>query len=258
MSKTKCLFFPSRKNAEDPAPIMLRNTPLPWVVSWPHLGHEINKDNLSRPYNSSLDEDALSKMKTFIGKFYSLKQEFGFLEPDRFFDIVNIYATSFYGSNLWLFSGASCGRVFSNWDKMLKVNWNLPWATHRYLMEEVSQSSHLRTKLFLRFLTFIRSSSNSKKRCLSALVNRACKDEGSITKQNLNLIEQESGLDNILELSNEVIAQNIKYSLVPEGEEWRIAFFSELIQLRQKNYYLEFSQFTEDELNMLLEYVCTT
>ena len=235
---------------------MLGETPLPWVASWPHLGHEVNIDNLSRPNNSSLDDDALSKMRKFIGKYNSLRQEFGFLKPDRFLDLVNIYATSFYGSNLWLFAGAGGGRVISNWNKMLKLNFNLPWACHRYLLEELEQSS-LRTKLLLRFLTFVRSCRESDKRCLSTLVRRACSDQGSITRQNLNFIEAESGLINVLELNNAIVGQNLKYE-IPEGEEWRIDMFSELVQMSMRNLYLESSQFTNAELGVILDYVCTT
>ena len=89
------------------------------------------------------------------------------------------------------FAGKSCRKLLSNWDKMIKLNWNLPWPTHKYLMEEITEEKHLKTKLFSRFFTFIDSSRNSNKRCLATLVNRACCDEGSITKQNLNQIEQE-------------------------------------------------------------------
>ena len=50
----------------------------------------------------------------------------------------------------------------------------------------------------MRFLTFIRSCRDSNKKCLSTLINRACKDQGSITKQNLNFIETES--DNMINM----------------------------------------------------------
>ena len=86
-SKTKCLIFSSDRNIEEPAPILLGDAPLPWVNSWPHLGHEISTGDLSRPYNGSLDEDAKAKLRKFIGKYYSLRQEFGFLQPEKFLDI---------------------------------------------------------------------------------------------------------------------------------------------------------------------------
>ena len=129
-------------------------------------------------------------------------------------------------------------------------------ASANKLLEELSQSSHLRTKLLLRFLTFIRSCRDSKKKCLSTLVNRACNDEGSITKQNLNFIEAESGRHNVLLLNNATVESNLKY-VIPEGEEWRICFFNELVQLSMNNYELD-SQFTNAELGAILEYVCTT
>ena len=117
--------------------------------------------------------------------------------------------------------------------------------------------SSLRTKLLLKFLTFVRSSRDSNKRCLSTLVRRACSDQGSITRQNLNFIEAESGLINVLELNNAIVGQNLKYE-IPEGEEWRIDMFSELVQMSMRNLYLESSQFTNAELGVILDYVCTT
>ena len=170
-------------------------------------------------------------------------------------DIVNIYATSFYESNLWLFTGNN--KIFSNWSKMIKLNWGLPWSTHKYFMEEISQSTHLRTKLFLRFLSFVKSSSKSCKSCLSALMKRACDDQGSVTRQNLNLIEQESGCHNILDQSYLDIQNGLKPE-VPEGEEWRINFLKELTDLRLNNCYLENDLFTKAKLATVIEYVCTT
>ena len=76
----------------------------------------------------------------------------------------------------------------------------------------------------------VRSCRDSNKRCLSTLVRRACSDQGSITRQNLNFIEAESGLINVLELNNAIVGQNLKYE-IPGGEEWRIDIFSELVQM---------------------------
>ena len=55
-------------------------------------------------------------------------------------------------------AGKSCRKLLSNWDKMIKFNWSLPWPTHKYLIEEITEEKYLKTKLFSRFLTFIDSS----------------------------------------------------------------------------------------------------
>ena len=53
------------------------------------------------------------------------------------------------------------------------------------------------------------------------------------------------------------VGLNLKYE-VPEGEEWRIDLFNELVQLSMSNLHLESSQFTNAELGVILDYVCTT
>ena len=83
----------------------------------------------------------------------------------------------------------------------------------------------------------------SNKRCLATLVKRACCDEGSITKQNLNQIEQETKCENILEQDYRSILRNFQHAEVPVGEEWRIDMLKELLQLRWNYYFLEFDQY---------------
>ena len=139
-SKTKCLYFSNNRNNIKPAPIMFGDRPLPWVDSWAHLGNDLDRTDLCLQRKSSLYKDANQKRMKFIGKFYSLRQEFGFCDPDIFFNILNIYATSFYGSNLWLFSGPSCEKLFKSWNIMIRNVWNLPNTTHKYFIEQISES----------------------------------------------------------------------------------------------------------------------
>ena len=126
-------------------------------------------------------------------------------------------------------------------------------------MEVITEEKHLRTKIFSRFLAFIKSSISSKKKCLATLVNRACLDQGSITRQNLNLIEEFSGNINILDQEPRSIL-NMEHAAIPVGEEWREDMLKELMQLRWNNYFLEGDQFTKADYHYeaLIEFVCTT
>ena len=65
-SKTKCIAFGAKFT---PPPITLEGRDLPWVDSWQHLGHTLNKDE-------SMDHDLMEKRGRFIGKIHSLRQEF--------------------------------------------------------------------------------------------------------------------------------------------------------------------------------------
>ena len=90
-SKTKCIFFSHTKNQVMPAPIMFNDVPLPWVDSWPHLGNELNRFDLSTKAASNLDSDLEAKRRKFVGKYHSLKQEFGFSSPEFLLKLIFLW-----------------------------------------------------------------------------------------------------------------------------------------------------------------------
>ena len=93
-SKTKCLIFSKiAKEREGVTPILLNGDPLPWVSQVKHLGSTLQLDN-------SMKIDIGQKRGTFIGNMMSLFQEFHYINPPVFVKIMNIFCTSFYGSNL--------------------------------------------------------------------------------------------------------------------------------------------------------------
>ena len=97
--------------------------------------------------------------------------------------IVHVYATSFYGSQLWDYSSSEANKLFTSWNILdRKVN-NGPNTTHRYLIESLSGSQHLKAVLFQRYLTFVHSLTNSGKECLSSLGRNMIKDHGSVTNK---------------------------------------------------------------------------
>jgi len=205
-----------------------------------------------------MNEDVHIKRRKFIGKFHSLKQEFGFLSSDMFFDILNIYATSFYGSNLWLFSSPSTERLFTC-NSMIRAIWKLPNTTHRYFIEEISKAQDLKASLFKRYLNFVKDIVKSEKKCLSALAFRVCHDQGSITRHNLNQIENESNCyEDILSSDAHFVSSQVKYAPVPDDEKWRISLLKELIGLRNHNFFLEDDQLTEEEIEDMILFVATS
>ena len=92
-SKTKCIFFSHTKSTVMPTPIMFNE-------------NELDRFNLATKAASNLDKDLEIKRRKFIGKYHSLKQEFGFSSSEVLLKLANIYATSFYGSVLWDLNGS--------------------------------------------------------------------------------------------------------------------------------------------------------
>ena len=232
--------------------------PLPWVDSWPHLGNNLFNDDFKFPMNCSFSKDCRRKRSKFIGKFHELWQEFGFSDPYFVLQVIDIYATSFYGSCLWDFGNSDANKLFNSWNMVIRTTFNLPRNSHRYFVEKISNHEHIMATLFKRYHGFINSILSSKKKCLSFLGNVIVNDAGSLTAQNINLIENKIGLNNILSLSASLISDKFIYNEVPDGEEWRIPFVAELIQLRSGNLEVVMPNgeyFSRKEINELISMI---
>ena len=67
-------------------------------------------------------------------------------------NLILIYNSHFYGSNLWdLFA---INDVYIAWNNVLRTVFDLPRCTHRYLLEPVTEFKHLFTLLINRFIKF--------------------------------------------------------------------------------------------------------
>ena len=137
---------------------------------------------------------------------------------------------------------------------MVRSVWNISNTAHRYLIEELSGTKHIRTKLFQRYLNFIDSIRKSKKKCLSSLAEMAINDQTSTTRQNLNLISAESGIVNVLEIDPRSVVSNIEYERIPEEEQWKVDFLREM-SVRNGNLEYEDNQFDSKEIQTLVNYI---
>ena len=111
--------------------------------------------------------------------------------------------------------------------------WKLPNTAHTYFIEEISEFPHLKAILSQRFLSFMHSLLNSKKKCLSELAKKTIYDQGSISGQNLNLIASSSGYNRytVMNMSPNCVANAITYSPIPKESQWKVSLLKELISL---------------------------
>ena len=109
-SKTKCLIFSKkRKDRLNVASIKLNENNLPWVGEVKHLGNMLEPEN-------SIRRDIAIKRGQFIGKVNSLSQEFYFVKPAVFMQVLNTFCASFYGSGLWDLFSPDCERLYAAWN----------------------------------------------------------------------------------------------------------------------------------------------
>ena len=145
-------------------------------------------------------------------------------------------------------------KLESTYNRSIKIMFDLPWATHRYLMEPLTGLSHVRKRLIQRYLSFIDKIQNSKKGALAALLNIVKTDTRTTTGSNLRWIMLKASKNNIEELLKNKVA--IDYHEMPQEESWRTDFVKEIIDI--KNEELVVPGFDEAQIEEILEHLCTS
>lgn len=71
--------------------------------------------------------------------------------------LVSIFFTNLYRSNLWDLFRDSAERLCASWNIMVRYCFDIPWKSHRYFIETISCTTHLKLKLIKRLNQFYES-----------------------------------------------------------------------------------------------------
>ena len=243
--KTKLMAF-LRKPRELPG-LMLCGNPLPWVNQLKHLGNTIS----NRMDGSQLDIKV--KSAKYIDKNNSICQEFYFAHPQTKVKLNNIYNGHFTGSQLWKLGSKELDKFESTYNRSVKIMYDLPWATHRYLIEPLTGLPHFRRTLVRRYLSFINMIRKSSKNAIIQLLEIVKADVRQTTGSNLRTIMMLTDNDSIEQL--DANSGDIEYHEIPDSETWRVDFVKEIVEL--KNGDIELPGFDRKELEEILDFLCT-
>jgi hypothetical protein len=241
-SKTKCIYF----NIDFiPSNVILYDKPLPWVDSHEHLGHLIHKD-------ATMSHDTFCKRGQFISKVHALRQELGRQYPEVFMKLVSIYFTSFYGSNLWDLYGEATRKLYVTWNETVKHCFDLPFATHRYILQDIVSLPHVRTCLIRRFIKFYSTLKDCSKLEVRNLFDIQRFDFRSSFGSNCRNLCQEFNAIQVDNISREEVDMPIK---TPVTERWRIPFIKELTDIKYGSFHVDL---TSNDLKYIVDYLCTS
>ena len=202
-----------------------------------------------------MKHDCDVKRGQFIGKVHSLLQEFYFSAPAVVMKLVNVYATSLYGSNCYdLFSDAS-ERLFRAWNVTVRQVYKLDRTTHRYLIETISKCLHPKVILSSRFVKFHENNVKCVKPVIRTLANLNKDDLTTVYGRNLYNIGGCCNL-NVNCLTPQLVKSNMTYFSIPETELWRIPIINEIVALRNNE--LSITGFSYGEMKDILDHICVT
>ena len=231
--------------------VYLYGNPLPWVSNVKHLGNTLQNDN-------SMKIDVSIKRGAFIGKVNSLLQEFHNIVPDLLMKLVNSFATSLTGSSVWDLTSKECEQLYRSWNVTVRNVFKLNRTTHRNLIETLSDSIHLKTALFSRLVNFYRSLRNSSKFCIRYLARICGNNKNNKMGKVLDFLCDLCSITEPLDITPKMVKEKLFYSELQDDEQWKGPLGKELMNARnQKRSAVEIPGFSYDELNYMLDFICT-
>ena len=108
--------------------------------------------------------------------------------------------------------------------------YDLPWATHRYLIEPLTGLPHVRRIWVKRYLSFVKMIRNSRKPSVIQLLDTVLRDVRLTTGSNLRTIMLLTDKNSIEDL--EFGKVDVKYHEIQESEAWRVDFIREVVDVK--------------------------
>ena len=100
-----------------------------------HIGNTLtNCENI-------LEQDMRIKNARYVSKNIEINQEFYFAAPETRLIINDIYNNSWFGSVVWDLFCPAAVKLESSWNRSIKITMDLPYGTHRGLIEPLSEES---------------------------------------------------------------------------------------------------------------------
>ena len=212
-----------------PAPLQLNGRNLPYVTTCLHLGHILSQDG-------SMTQDCLSKRAQYIDKTVDIRNMFSFADPTQVLTAVDKYTSDYYGAMLYdLYDDNTTGKYFRCWGTVVKLAWNCPRSTHRYLVNNLLAAgfTSTRIKIVSRYIKFFHSLLKSSSKEVQTLASISAQDKSSNTGGNLARIAEETGLNPWIADPSQV-KQSLKKNEdpLPERDKCRVPYLSKLIHQR--------------------------
>ena len=132
---------------------------------------------------------------------------------------------------------------------------NLPFATHRFLIEPLSDEKHIKMVLLERFISFMKKIESSGKSAIRMLKNEAMRDVRSTTGANFRGIMLLLGDMDIKNVSIAAI-KSLNYRPICDEDQRKILFAKELNDVINGDTELE--GFTPAEVNEMMQFLCVS
>ena len=146
----------------------------------------------------------------------------------------------------------------------IKVMFDLPWPTHRWLCESLF-GTHMKLMIYSRYVSFLNNICvKSEKASVKSLLKVVQNDVRSQTGGNLKKILMDTGVKIIPGITHKSEFDAFKVYPIPEDQKWRLPLLESLLDIRDEQWEIRFEeeddedQLDEDDIEGMIVDVCTT
>ena len=244
--KTKCISFLHKQRNLNP--LILCGTQLPWVDNFKHLGNFIvNNGNF-------IKQDTNIKRAQYVTKCIELNQEFYCCHPETKFEVNQIFNSHYTGSPLWSLSSSEVIKFESSYNTNVKILFDLPYDTHRCMVEPITEKRHLRIVLMKRYMNFTEQIMKSSKQLPKQMLRLIRADVRSTTGANLRNILLQTEKVHVDQLKPGDVLQLVYHPLSNEHK-WKTNMIKEILKVRSGK--VDIDDFDYDELSEILNHLCS-
>ena len=181
-----------------------------------------------------INSDMNIKKARYVARNIELNQEFSFATSETKLKINELYNSSWFGSVMYKLYGPEAVKLESCYNRSVKIMMDLPFATHRGLIEPLARRRHLRKSLSQRFVVMTEKIKKSKKPILHVLLSEIERDVRSNTGCNLRMIMIHTNKSDISQILPSDI-ESLPYFNLAEDEEWRVEMLRHLLDERERS-----------------------
>jgi hypothetical protein len=168
------------------------------------------------------------------------------------------YCMDVYGSQLWNFNSKYVQQFYVAWRKVIRKIWNLPYATHNRFIHIINNCLPIDILLQKKCLSFIYSAINSENNTVSNIVNTVLSCKYSVMAENYRYLSSKFKIvqSDWQCKKSDMLAKVYKYSResIKRQDEVLCSIIHELAYMR---YNLEFSPLNSEEIEHMLNFICT-
>ena len=195
------------------------------------------------------------KRARYIGRNNELLQEFSFAHHKTKLRVNQIFNCHFTGAPLWDMFSRDFYKIENTYNISVRKMLNIPRESHKYFIEPLSETKHIKGVLIKRFLSFIEHLKRSPKKLASNLLKTLKNDVSSTTGSNLRNIMLIVGKTDIEDL-NPLDAEKIEYCAVDDQNQWKINVAKELMEVRSGS--LQLDNFSFKEVEQMMSLICVS